>query len=193
MLSESSRNQKSMWTKLPAALRWISAVHHCTLCDTFHQLNTKHDKELLRNNLLFNSVRCSELLHKMTENCATNHKHSSRNGASLRFFRIHKLMHEKYCGLWELQKYGSASSSASLPQLDIRTQIKLKAGVNPGHAGDRDPRTCRTELQHSLAATRDFSGEATVSAALHKSGLCGRAARWQETAARSLQKGTERF
>ncbi len=53
MLSKSSGNQKSMWTKLPAALKWISAVHHCTLDDTFHQLNTKHDKELLRNNLLF--------------------------------------------------------------------------------------------------------------------------------------------
>lgn len=52
MLSESSGNQKSMWTKLPAALQWIPAVHHCTLDDTFHQLNTKHDKELLMNNLL---------------------------------------------------------------------------------------------------------------------------------------------
>lgn len=53
MLSESSGNQKSMWTKLPAALKWITAVHHCTLDDTFHQLNTKRDKELDRNNLLF--------------------------------------------------------------------------------------------------------------------------------------------
>lgn len=66
MLSESSRNQKSMWTKLPAAFKWITAVHHCTLGDTFHQLNTKHDKELLRNNLLFNSVLYSEVVHKNT-------------------------------------------------------------------------------------------------------------------------------
>lgn len=57
MLSEGSGNQKSMWTKLPAAFKWITAVHHHTLGDTFHQLNKKHDKALLRNNLLFNSVQ----------------------------------------------------------------------------------------------------------------------------------------
>lgn len=67
MLSEGSGNQKSMWTKLPAALKWITAVHHCTLGDTFHQLNIKHDKELLRNNLLFNSVQFLEVLHKLTK------------------------------------------------------------------------------------------------------------------------------
>lgn len=62
MLSESSGNQESMWTKLPAALKWITAVYHCTLDNTFHQLNTKYDKALLRNNSLFNSVQYSEAL-----------------------------------------------------------------------------------------------------------------------------------
>lgn len=48
-----------------------------------------------------------------------------------------------------------------------------------GGWGGQHPRTCATELQCSLAATWDFSGKTTVSAALHKSGLCGRVSRWQ--------------
>lgn len=73
-------------------------------------------------------------------------------------------------------------------------QIKQQATMDPHWGGgDQDPRTCVTEQQCSLAATRDFSGKTTVSASLHKSGLCGRVARWQKAAAWSLQKGSERF
>lgn len=62
MLSESSENQKSMWNKLPAALTWITAVHHCTRGDTFPPLNTKRDKELLRNTVHLSAVL--NLLHE---------------------------------------------------------------------------------------------------------------------------------
>lgn len=66
-------------------------------------------------------------------------------------------------------------------QLLFHNWISGHATASPSRAGDRDPRTCPTGLQHCLAATRHFFGEATVSATLHKSGLCGRVARWQKT------------
>lgn len=174
MLSESSRNQKSMWTKLPAALRWISAVHHCTLCDTYHQLNTKHDKELLRNNLLFNSVQYSEVLQWKT----TKPSH-----------QITRAENSCHCfGKFICQCMKNTMDDENVRNMDVnRVQLLFHnwisghATASPSRAGDRDPRTCPTGLQHCLAATRHFFGEATVSATLHKSGLCGRVARWQKT------------
>lgn len=68
-----------------------------------------------------------------------------------------------------------------------------QATIGPGCGGAEDPRTNPTNQQYSLASTRGFSGKITDSEALHKSGLCGRVARWHKTAAWSLQKGNGRF
>lgn len=148
-LSESSGNQKSMWTKLPAALRRIAAVHHCTLCDTFHQLNTKHDKDLLRNKSLFNSVQYSEVPHKKAENCISTHV----------FARVQ----QRTLLNWKVSTWGTAVDSWE----NVKAQI-LSHDRTYNHKS-HDGRWCTlvawvteiqgpvfAELQHPLGAARDF-------------------------------------
>lgn len=137
MLSESSRNQKSMWTKLPAALRWISAVHHCTLCDTYHQLNTKHDKELLRNNLLFNSVQYSEVLQWKTTK--PSHQITRAENSCHCFGKF-----IRQCMKNTMDDENVRNMDVNRVQLLFHNWISGHATASPSRAGDRDPRTCPT-------------------------------------------------
>lgn len=183
MLSESSRNQKSMWTKLPAALRWISAVHHCTLCDTYHQLNTKHDKELLRNNLLFNSVQYSEVLQwKTTENRATRSHVQLKNSC--------------HCfGKFIRQCMKNTMDDENVRNMEVnRVQLLFHNWTCNGQ-----PQSCRWQ------GSQDLSNRATALLGCNKTffwrgnSQCCTSQIWtvwesgQMAEDRSLQKGTERF
>lgn len=78
-----------MWTKLPAALKWITAVHHGTLDDTLHQLKTRsfaENSSLLR--------KYSEGLHK------TERPNSVPPSASRRFDTLHPK--HTLCPHWSL-------------------------------------------------------------------------------------------
>lgn len=150
MLSESSRNQKSMWTKLPAALRWISAVHHCTLCDTYHQLNTKHDKELLRNNLLFNSVQYSEVLQWKTTK--PSHQITRAENSCHCFGKF-----IRQCMKNTMDDENVRNMDVNRVQLLFHNWISGHATASPSRAGDRDPWTCTAWLQRDIFLERQQS------------------------------------
>lgn len=79
-----------MWTKLPAALKWITAVHHGALDDTLHQLKTRsfaENSSVLRQH--------SERLHKTERQ---NSAHPPRAGR--RFDTLHPK--RMLCPYWSL-------------------------------------------------------------------------------------------
>lgn len=175
-----------MWTKLPAALKWITAVYLRTLDDTFHQLNTKHDKELLRNNSLVSICRN----RKRRENRVP---HQSTCPETLRETPSVSVQFHFLCFILPPREKVVCCESLRIVQFPSpRSMSNHKSSDGPQWA----PVVQVTQIHGDAsanysvprAATRESSGRTTVGTALHKSGLCGRVARWRETAAGSLQK-----
>lgn len=126
MLSESLGNQKSMWTKLPAALKWITAVHHSTLDDTLHQLKTRSFSGITYS---FCSIqKCcikwektvSHARHIISMHC-TRHKLCLYCAFAVFFFSwIEELYSGKAQLLHENTEYRSGQGTASFSELDVR-------------------------------------------------------------------------
>lgn len=171
------RNQRSMWTEPPAALTRISAVHHCTLFNMFHQLNTKPDKKLCSKALLLESVMCSLKLHR-----TTGKKSAARHSTHILYEHVEQYVFfghiwKSEVDFWEDSFYPREQSFSGLDILVVKV-TEVQEPFFSWTAG-------------SLGCSRVFfSGKTTVSEALHRSLMCGRMARWQLWVCRKAPQGS---
>ncbi len=137
MLSDGSGSQEGMWTKLPAALERITAVHHCTLDDTFHQLN----KSMTRRSAGITHCFCH--IQKYSRKWEKTLSHTSNIVSRavcivhlLNFLGFLKVISLRRVRLsWELREYQSGRRNASFPRAECRTTNQV--------TGDNGPRLWR--------------------------------------------------
>ena len=78
-----------------------------------------------------------------------------------------------------IKKWKEYGTTQTLPRAGCLTKLSNWARRTLVREVTKNPIATLTELQRSLAETGEHAGRTTISAALHKSRLYGRVARWK--------------